>query len=113
MSVNEKIEFALAQIVPNIWPLVCPDEHHPDEYIVYNPELEEAALFADNCDDNWVQHMQVHLFTKRNYIRKRLDIRKALQKNGFLVTDIMIMQEKDSGYHHLCFSCIIEEDMEE
>ena len=39
MSVNEKIENALAQIAENIWPLCCPEERPPDEYIVYNPEL--------------------------------------------------------------------------
>ena len=43
MSVNERIELALAQIVPKIWPLCCPNERPPKEYIVYNPELEESG----------------------------------------------------------------------
>lgn len=113
MNVNETIEGALAGTVPDIWPLICPQEHPPEEYIVYNPELEEAALFADNQDREWVQHMQVHYFTKGNYIKKRGDIRRALREAGFLVTDITTLHEKDSGYHHLCFSCSIEENMEE
>ena len=57
--------------------------------------------------------MQVHLFMKRNYLKKRQDIRKALRMSGFIVTDITTMHEKDSGYHHLCFECMIEEEMEE
>lgn len=113
MSVNERIELALAQIVPKIWPLCCPDERPPREYIVYNPELEEAAVFADNRDQEWLQHMQVHLYTKRNYMGRRKEIRKALRAAGAVVTDIMTLHEKDSGYYHLCFSCIFEEDMEE
>lgn len=112
MSVNEAIEGALSGIVPNIWPLTCPWEHPPEEYMVYNPELEEAVLFADNQDWEWVQHMQVHYFTKGNYITKRRNIRRALRESGFLVTDIITLHEKDSGYHHLCFSCSTEE-MEE
>ena len=40
MSVNAKIEAALNECCSNIWPVVCPDAHPPEEYIVYNPELE-------------------------------------------------------------------------
>ena len=89
MSVNERIELVLAQIVKNIWP------------------------FADDTDQEWLQHMQVHLYTKSNYTERRREIRKALREAGAVVTDIITLHEKDSGYHHLCFSCIFEEDMEE
>ena len=113
MSVNERIELALAQIVPKICPSGCPTERPPTEYLVYNPELEEAAVFADDTDQEWLQHMQVHLYTKSNYTERRREIRKALREAGAVVTDIITLHEKDSGYHHLCFSCIFEEDMEE
>lgn len=113
MSVNEILEETLSGVVKQVWPLCCPEETPPEEYIVYNPEIEEASLYGDNKDLEWVQYMQVHLFTKKNYIKKRREIRKVLRKNGFIVTDIETMYENDSKYYHLCFSCYIEEKMEE
>lgn len=113
MSVNERIEAALDHVVADIWPLCCPEEHQPEDYIVYNPELEEAVVFADDEDREWLQHMQIHYFTKNNYTEKRKAIRKALREAGAIVSDITTMHEKDSGYHHLCFSCIFEEELEE
>lgn len=113
MSVNQIIENALRTIVPSIWPLVCPDENAPDEYVVYNPELDVPEDFGDNEAGAWVQYMQVHLYTRKNYLKKRKEIRKALTLAGFLISDITTMYEKDSKYYHLCFSCSIEENMEE
>ena len=41
MNVNQKTEKALAKMAGgNIWPLSCPLEELPDEYIVYLTELE-------------------------------------------------------------------------
>ena len=62
MSVNQKIESALNGITKNIWPLCCPDEHSPDVYIVYNPEIEMPGYHADDTDMEWVQYMQIHRF---------------------------------------------------
>lgn len=113
MSVNQIIESALRNMVTSIWPLVCPEEKPPKEYIVYNPEIDVPEDYGDNAAGEWVQYMQVHLFTKSNYLKKRKEIRKALKDAGFLVSDITTMYEKDSGYYHLCFSCNIEENMED
>lgn len=113
MNVNQKIEAALNNIAVGIWPLFCPEERPPDDYIVYNPEIEEGALYADDQDQEWMQHMQVHLFIKGNYLKKRNAIRKALREAEFIVTDITTLYEKDSGYNHLCFSCSTEENMED
>lgn len=110
MSVNEKIEQALKGVTASIWLLVCPEERKPNEYIVYNPVLEEALSYADDEDQEWVQYMQVHLFAKGNYTRKRKEIRRRLRTAGFVVTDIDIMYENDTGYYHLAFSCHIEEE---
>lgn len=108
MSVNSIIETALKEVVNNkIWPMVCPDESPPEKYIVYNPEIEEPGFFADDEDQEWIQHMQIHLYTKGNYIKLRKDIRKKLKEAGFTVTDITTVY--DSGYNHLCFECYIEE----
>ena len=113
MSINQNIERALSAIVPNIWPLVCPEEKPPKEYIVYNPEIDVPEDFGDNEIGEWVHFAQVHFFTKSNYLNKRTKIRKALIQAGFLVSDITTIYENDSGYYHLCFSCCKEENMEE
>ena len=110
MSVNQIIEKALTGVVKHIWPMSCPKEVKPDEYIVYNPELEEPGVYADDEDLEWIQHMQIHLFTKGNYVKMRKDIRKKLRDAGFTITGIYTTYEKDSKYNHLCFECSIEEE---
>ena len=110
MSVNQIIEQALKDVTEHIWPMCCPDDSPPDKYIVYNPELEKAALYADDVDEAWIQYMQIHLFTKGNYLANRKTIRKALRNAGFTLTGIDAFYEKDSGYNHLCFECYIEEE---
>lgn len=117
MNVNQKIETALKETVNgNIWPLFCPLEEMPAEYIVYNPELESPEEFGDDEDLEWVHYMQVHWFKKGesnkpvNYIGKRKEIRNTLKKAGFSVSDIRTFFEENTGYTHLCFSCSIIED---
>lgn len=87
----------------------CPYEKKPDVYIVYNPELEESGLSGDNQDVEWTLHMQVHLFTKKNYLKDRETIRKLLREAEMAAFEIESMYEKDSGYYHLCFSFSTEE----
>lgn len=117
MNVNQKIETALSDFVTNnIWPLSCPLEEPPDEWIVYNPELETPELHGDDVDLEWTHYMQVHWFKhgdgKRpvNYMGIRKAIRKKLREAGFQVSDITPLFEKDTGITHLVFSCNIEED---
>ena len=112
-SINSRIEEALREVTDNIWPLCCPYEHPPDFYIVYNPETESPGLYADNEDQNWIQSMQVHLYTKSDYTKPRRKIRKLLRENGMTVTDITTLYEKDTRYNHLCFSFQAEELEEE
>ena len=108
MSVNTVIETALKDVVDGkIWPMVCPDDSTPEKYIVYNPEIEEPAIFADDEDQEWIQHIQIHLFIQGNYIQMRKEIRNKLKEAGFTVTDITTTY--DNGYNHLCFECYIEE----
>lgn len=110
MSINKIIENAVGDLVSgNIWPLCCPLDSPPDCYIVYNPELEEPGLYADDEDCDWVHYMQVHLYTKGNYINLRKTIRSALRNAGFSVTGIETLYEKDTKYYHLCFECWMEE----
>lgn len=112
-SINSKIEEALRPVTENIWPLCCPYEQPPDFYIVYNPEIEETGLYGDNEDQEWIQNMQVHLYTKSDYTKPRRKIRKLLRQNKMTVTDIATLYEKETGYNHLCFSFQAEEDLEE
>lgn len=117
MNVNQKIEAALSDLVENnIWPLSCPLEELPEEWIVYNPELEAPGDFGDDQDLEWVHYMHVHWFKRNNtkspanYAGIRKTIRKKLRDAGFLVSDITPLFEKDTGITHLVFSCNIEED---
>ena len=61
MNVNQKIENTLGVITENIWPLCCPYESPPGKYIVYNPEIDSAECFADDEDQEWTLHMQIHI----------------------------------------------------
>lgn len=110
MNVNQLIEHALGTVTDDIWPLCCPGDSQPEKYIVYNPELEKPGLHADDSDQDWIAYMQVHLYTKSNYIDDKKKIKKNLQSAGFTLTSIDTLYEKDSGYIHLCFSCYIEEE---
>lgn len=119
MNINQKIECALSDIVnKNIWPLSCPLETNPDEYIVYLPELETPSDFGDNKPIEWTHYMQVHWFKKGknkkpvNYIEKRKSIRSLLENSGLNVSDIDTYYEKDTGYTHLVFSCNAEEELD-
>lgn len=117
MNVNQKIEAALSDLVDdNIWPLSCPLEEPPDEWIVYNPELETPELHGNDMDLEWTHYMQVHWFKRGdtkspvNYTGIRRTIRARLRDAGFSVSEIVPLFEKDTGITHLVFSCNIEED---
>lgn len=117
MNVNQKIENALSDVVNgNIWPLSAPLETPADEWITYNPELEQPEMFGDDDDLEWVHYMQVHWFKKgdggkpANYVDIRSKIRKALKKAGFSISEIIPLFEEDTGVTHVVFSCNIVEE---
>lgn len=113
MSINQKIENALSELVNGkIWPLKCPYDSPPESYIVYNPELEEPGYHADDIDQEWVQYMQIHLFVLGNYMELRRKIRIALRNAEFTITGIETLYEKNTGYSHLCFECYTDEEEE-
>ena len=113
MEVNEQLQQILSRITENAWELVCPEEKPPEEYIVYNAELDTPEDFGDNRPGEWTNHVQVHLYTAGNYKKAKKEIRKTLQENGFAISGITRMHDRDSGYFHVCFSCSIQEEREE
>lgn len=113
MEVNEKLQNALGGITGNVWELICPEEKPPDEYIVYNSGLDTPEDFGDNEAQEWTNHVQVHLYTVGNYKIVKKAIKKALNKNGFTISEIERMYDKESGHFHICFSCTIREEREE
>lgn len=115
VNVNQKIENALADLVNgNIWPLSKPEETDPDNWIVYNPEVDIPGDFGEDVPLEWIYHIQIHWFKKgvANYLRVRKKIRKILIEEGFSVNDITCLKEKSNGeVTHLIFSVnILEED---
>lgn len=109
MSINQTIENALSDIVPEIWPLSCPEEIKPEEYITYKTN-EEPALFADDKDVEWAYLVTIHYFTKHNYIKTKNQIRKKLRDDGFMITEIEALHENDTGYYHVILYCKKEEE---
>ena len=118
MNVNQKIEAALSEIVDErIWPLSCPLEEKPDEYIVYLPEEDYSADFGNDEEHAWMHRMEVNWYKKGstktkavNYMGARKQIRGALKNAGFSVSNILYFFETDTGYTHLTFICSIQED---
>lgn len=113
MEVNEKLQKILGNICDNTWELVCPEERPPDEYIVYNSVLDVPEDFGDNHPQEWVHHMQIHLYTAGSYRKLKESVRNALKESGFAVDGIERMYDRESGYFHVCFSCSIQEEREE
>lgn len=113
MEVNEKLSGAMAGITEHAWELVCPEEKPPDEYIVYNSVLDTPEDFGDGTAQAWTNHVQVHLYTVKNYKKTKKALKKALETNGFTISEIERMYDRESGHFHICFSCSIQEEREE
>lgn len=113
MEVNERLNEILSGITKNAWELICPEEKPPDEYIVYNSELDTPEDFGDDAAQEWVNHVQVHLYTAKSYRNTKKQIKETLEKHGFTISEIARMCDRESGYFHICFSCSIQEEREE
>ncbi|MCD7736964.1 MAG: DUF3168 domain-containing protein [Lachnospiraceae bacterium] len=121
MTVNQKIESALSELVNgNIWPLVCPLETEPAQWITYQPELEAPEEFGDDTDLEWVHYMQIHWFAKSDgggkgaadYIAARSEIRNRLKTAGFCIESFTQTYEHDTRTTHMVCCCNIIEEME-
>lgn len=109
MNINQRIEKAMSGFTDDIWPMVCPDGNSPDEYIVYNPELEKPEDFGDDDWHAWMWHMQVHYYARgnSNVLKAKKEIISRLKAAGFSVSsaETMYESEKAGGYTHVCVSC--------
>lgn len=118
MNINQYIESLLSGYVEgNIWPLVCPLENKPNEFIVYGPEDDSPEDSGDDEDQAWVYRLEINWYKRgpsktkpANYIKARRDIRDILRHAGFTVTNIMYYHESDTGFTRLTFLAWIEED---
>ena len=117
MNINQYIESTLSDMVGgNIWPLMCPLENQPNEFITYAPEDDAADDFGDNDEQEWVYSMEINWFKRgasrtkpANYIKARRDIRTRLKAAGFTVTRFMYHHESDTGFTRLTCLAWIEE----
>ena len=107
MNVNQKIENTLGVITENIWPLCCPYESPPGKYIVYNPEIDSAECFTDDEDQEWTLHMQIHLYTREDYMDDRKTIRKYTRKkqNITICAFLAILRRKTDGLYRIGTRC--------
>ena len=118
MNINQYIESILSSYVNgNIWPLVCPLENRPNEFIVYGPEDDSSEDFGDDNDEAWVYRMEFNWFKRgvsktkpANYIKARREIRAILKDAGFTVTNILYYHENDTGFTRVTFLAWIEEE---
>ena len=121
MNIHQKIIAACSPIVDgNIWPVQKPLEEDPDEFIVFNSELDQAAEWGDDDDLEWIQSYQVHWYHRGvvDYLSRRKQIRAALKQQGLTVPEISFVRydadstkAADTGWTHLCFNCNdVEED---
>lgn len=73
----------------------------PDEYIVITPMADIFELHADNRPGFDTQEARLSLFSKGNYLRRKMQIVSALLAAGITVTArLYVGHEDDTGYHH-------------
>ena len=74
----------------------------PDEYVIITPMSDTFPLFGDNLPMLEAQEVRVSLYSKRNYIKRRKSIVKALFNLGFTITgQTYVEREDDTGYFHV------------
>ena len=86
----------------------------PEEYLVIIPMSDRLDLFADNQSCMIVSEARLSLFTKKNYIKRKKELTKALQSGGITITDRQYVgYEHDTKFHHYAIDVMKEYEMEE
>ncbi|AHM55896.1 hypothetical protein EAL2_c05940 [Peptoclostridium acidaminophilum DSM 3953] len=86
----------------------------PEEYLVITPMLDRLDLFADDQSHMVLSEARLSLFTRRNYIKRKKELTKALQTGGMTITDRRYVgYENDSKYHHYAIDVMKEYETED
>lgn len=73
----------------------------PGEYVVVTPLADTYELHADNLPEYETQEARLSLFSKGNYLKRKVQLSKALLAADFVITDRRyIGHEDDTGFHH-------------
>jgi len=80
----------------------------PDEYVVVTPMADTFELHADNLPQAETQEARLSLYSKGNYLKRKIQIVKALLAADFTITSRRYVgYENDTGYHHYCIDCVL------
>lgn len=118
MSAEKKIVEVLSEYSNgNIWPFICPKDKSPEKYIVYNPVKGHPGFYADNMNQEWEEGIRINLYMRGekaskcpiNYHVDKDKVKELLENAGFIITEIVVLFEHDSGYTHICFTCNTDE----
>lgn len=72
----------------------------PDEYIVLTPLVDSFTVFGDDKPQIETQEVRISLFSKKGYIKRKIQLVKLLLGADFVITDRRyIGYEQNSGYH--------------
>lgn len=73
----------------------------PEEYVVITPMADTFELHADNKPQCETQEARLSLFSKGNYLRRKVEITRALLAADFIITARQYVEhEDDTGYFH-------------
>lgn len=78
-----------------------------DQYIVYNEEAEQPVNYGNNRPLNTVTWWQVHIFSPKSgdFRTIKENIKRSLQRENFVVTDITTLYEEETETIHVILSC--------
>ncbi|HHV87223.1 MAG TPA: hypothetical protein GXX42_15680 [Petrimonas sp.] len=72
----------------------------PDEYVVLTPLTDNFSVFGDDKPQLETQEARISLFSKKGYIKRKIQLVKLLLGADFVITDRRyIGYENSTGYH--------------
>jgi len=73
----------------------------PDEYVVITPLADTYPIHADNWPQCDVQEARLSLYSKSNYLRRKIEITRLLLAADFTITTrLFVGYEPENGYFH-------------
>ena len=72
-----------------------------DTYLTWQTIAGNETAFADDDNEEYEHYYRVDLFSRHNYVKKLVALRKALKAAGFYGTTVLAEQyEEDTKYYH-------------